>query len=278
MKQTDWFGCAYIVSCLGSLALAVGINVLGNSADLFPSSFFPAMNERAWKTRRLDAAVRDCRPPQIIILGSSRVMAIEPKYVEAITGKTAFNYGVYTATPTDYLTQLRYLIRKGCRPEVVIVGVEESAFYYTYTPWDMETLSHLGLFREMPYPEKLDILAQSLATIDLGMTKGSLSRLLGRKKSVPRSIEDADDFLLEDGYVLYVKILRKQADGSFNLAARIAACVNGHGRKSAVWRLQESLQGPPNPRKLDHFDKFLSLARAEGFRERAPLSIPGLLR
>ena len=265
MKPTMWFAGIYILSCVGSLAVAFGINVLGNTTGLFPSSLFPARSERAWKTRRLDEAVRDCRPPQVIILGSSRVMQIQPKYVQAITGKTTFNYGVSTATPTDYLTQLRYLLHIGCRPEIVVLGLDEFAFHYRYKPWEIETLGHFGLFREMPFPENLDVLVRTLGRIDLGTTRLSLSRIVRRKRSVTRSIEDVGDILLDDGYLIYANDVRKMEAGTFNQAANISADIANNEGIFCI--LQESLLCP-NPRKLDRFDEFLSLSKANGIEVR----------
>lgn len=264
MRQTRLFAVVYVFACAGALASALIVNLLGNDSRLFPSPFFPASSERAWKTRRLDDAVRESRPPKIIILGSSRVMQIQPKYVQAITGKTTFNYGVSTATPTDYLTQLRYLLSIGCRPEIVLLGVDEFAFRYEYRPSEMETLGHLGLFMKMPFPENLETLVGCLRRIDLGTTRQSLSRLVRKKQPVARGIEDVGNILLEDGYLIYCNHVRKMEDGTFDQAANIASNV---GREDGIAMLLESLLRP-NPRKLDRFEEFLSLSRAEGIEVR----------
>ena len=242
MKQSKSFAGVYLLSCVTALAAVVGINVWGDGSNSFPSTLYPAMNSLAWKTRRLDDAIRDGRPPKAIILGSSRVMAFEPKYVQALTGKTTFNYGVYEATPTEYLAQLRYLLRMGCRPELVILGVDEWAFHNQCTFFERASLSHLGLFREVPFPEDCDVLMRSLGNIDWGTTRKSLSRLVKKKEPVFRSIDDLDSIplLLEDGVVVFAKASREMEAGSFNLAANISAQIRSGNE---IPLLQESLGG-----------------------------------
>jgi hypothetical protein len=264
MRQPRLFAGVYVFTCVGVLASALAVNVMGNASGLFPSPLFPPLSERAWKTRRLDDAVRADRPPKVIVLGSSRVMQIQPQYIRAITGKAAFNYGVSTATPTDYLTQLRYLLKIGCRPDLVLLGVDESSFHGKRRPEELQTLGHLGLFMEMPSSENLDILAESLRGIDLGTTLRSLSKLVGKKRSNLRRVEAAGNILLEDGYLIYCKHVRKLEDGTFDQAANIAADV---GREARVALMHQSLLQPTSE-KMDHFEQFLAIARAEGIEVR----------
>ncbi len=261
MNPSKRFSGIYLLSCFGLLALAVSVNVVGNSTNLFPSSLFPPLTDRAWKTRRLDEAVRDRRPPEVIILGSSRVMQIQPKYVEAVTGKRAFNYGVAVATPIDYLTQLRYLLSIGCRPKMILLGVDEFAFRFGYGRGGAQTLGHLGLFQEMPYPENRDAIATAFESIDLGTTQDSLLRFMRKRK---RNLEDAGDVLLDDGYLIFVNFVRKKEEGTFDLAANIAADVK---HEDLTGDLQDALLRQ-NPRKLAVFKEFLSLAQAEGIEVR----------
>jgi hypothetical protein len=263
VTQQRRFAGIYVATCAGALALALIVNLLGNVNNGFPSPFFPAFSERAWKTRRLDDAVRESRPPKILILGSSRVMQIEPKYVQAITGKTTFNYGVSTATPADFLAQLRYLLSIGCRPETLLVGVEERSFHHPSRSWEMETLGHLRLFMKMPFPENLDILIGSLRGISLRSTARSLERLVGMNRSA-RRIEDVDQLLLEDGYLIYCNHVRETANGTFNQAVNIAESV---GREDGAAELRESVLRP-DPRQLALFEEFLTLSRAEGIEVR----------
>src|SRR5690348_3987830 len=91
------FAISFSASFLVVLAALFAVNVVGNSTGLFPSDRNPSMAERAWKTRRVDDAVRRKREPGVMILGSSRVMQIQPAYVEGLTKEPTFNYGVSAA-------------------------------------------------------------------------------------------------------------------------------------------------------------------------------------
>jgi len=277
MKQSKWFVVIYTLSCAGLLAVAFGINVLGNGTGLFPSSFFPATTERAWKTRRLDESVRDCRPPKVIILGSSRVMQLQPKYVQAVTGRTTFNYGVSGATPTDWLAQLRYLLKIGCTPESIILGIDENAFGTKAFSGD-ELFGHIGLFLEVPFPKNVETVCSVIRRCDIGTTRASLTRLLrriplvdrtlqalgrpGRPTNASPNIEEADAFFLEDGYFIYCHHMRAKVKGTFDLQDGIDKRVRAYGEviRAAILK--------PDSRSQKEFEAFLSVARANGIEVR----------
>ena len=88
---------------------ALAINVLGNGQGMFPSPLNPSMWERPWKARRIESLGVEARP-EIVVLGSSRMMQVDPKQIEAITGKRAFNFAVPRARPLDFLTQVRFMV------------------------------------------------------------------------------------------------------------------------------------------------------------------------
>jgi hypothetical protein len=267
MKQPKLFAAAYLLTCAVALVSAAVVNVLGNGSNLFPSPYFPSSSDRAWKTRRLDEIFQTSQHPKVVILGSSRVMQIQPSYVQAITGKTTFNYGVSTGTPADGLAQLRYLLDSGCRPDLVVLGIDEQAFHRCYYPWEVETISHVGLYREASFPENLEIALEALRRIDVGTTRASLDKLIRPDASTPRTVNDVENILLEDGYLLYSTHLRKIEAGTFDLAANIAEDYS-HGE--VVARTKESLL-QPSPRKMARLEEFLSLAKTEGIEVRAML-------
>ena len=262
MKQSKSFAGVYLLSCVTALAVVVGINVWGDGSNSFPSTLYPAMNR--WHGRRGDWTTRYemAVPPKATHPRLQPGDAIQPKYVQALTSKTTFNYGVYEATPTEYLAQLRYLLRMGCRPEMVILGVDEWAFHNQCTFFERASLSHLGLFREVPFPEDCDVLMRSLGNIDWGTTRKSLSRLVKKKEPVFRSIDDLDSIplLLEDGVVVFAKASREMEAGSFNLAANISAEIRSGNE---IPLLQESLGGG-RVQDGSIASKSLSLAGAEG--------------
>jgi hypothetical protein len=186
------FPTVYLGSFLAVLLFAIVINILGNGTNLLPSPGFPSDSDRAWKARRLEALVRSGSPPQAIILGSSRVTGFEPQYIERITGRPCFNCGVSVGCPVDYLAQFRFLLSLGTKPQLLIIGVDELAFgdHRENDAYDMQLVTHPGLFRQVPLPEKLSIVGRALKTITVQSTRKSLANL--KSKVLDSGPEDED--------------------------------------------------------------------------------------
>ncbi len=187
MSNSKTFSGIYLLACLGTVLAVFAVNLLGNTTNFFPSPLHPPMSERAWKTRRLDEAVAASRAPRVIILGDSRVMQIQPAYVRAVTGKTTFNFGVSVATPTDFLAQLRYLLKIHGKPDLILVGVDEFTLAPHLRPSQVEILGHVGLFSEVPCPDNLQIIGRALSLCSFRTTRDSLLRLLARNTRNERS-------------------------------------------------------------------------------------------
>jgi hypothetical protein len=166
-------------------------NILGNETGFFPSPLHPSSSDRSWKTRRLDERIAAGRAPQVLVMGSSRMMQVQPAYVEALTGKTTFNYGVSAATPVDFITQLRYVLRIGAKPEVVIVGVDEASCANFASRYYIQTASHWGLFRSMPIIERVETASDVLKSVDLNTTWSSLKTAVKPVKPRNRKVSRA---------------------------------------------------------------------------------------
>ncbi len=207
MSNTRSFSAIYLLACLATVLAIFAVNLLGNTTNFFPSPLHPPMSERAWKTRRLEEAVAASRAPRVIILGDSRVMQIQPAYVRAVTGKTTFNFGVSVATPTDFLAQLRYLLKIHGKPDLILVGVDEFTLAPHLRPSQVEILGHVGLFAEVPCPSNLQIIGRALSLCSFRTTRDSLLRLLAHQRP-KRELGAVDDLLLEDGYLIYCDKIR----------------------------------------------------------------------
>ena len=83
---------------------------------------------QASRTQKLDLMEKLDEVPLGLILGSSRVQKIEPRYLEEKTGLSFFNAGVNHGRPTDYLAIVRwYQKRWKSFPEIVVIGVDAEA-------------------------------------------------------------------------------------------------------------------------------------------------------
>ena len=120
-----WCAATYFAGLVGMLLVVFGINFLGNANSVMPSPYRMPASELAWKTRRLEEMIQTEGPPQILILGSSRSLQMKPALIRAITGKKTFNYSLSAGKILDSLAQLRYAIKIGAKPEMLILNIDE---------------------------------------------------------------------------------------------------------------------------------------------------------
>jgi len=68
-------------------------------------------------------------PPEVVLLGSSRIKTLRPGCVSALTGRPAFNFGVNAGVAEDFLAIFRFM-RSQPRFEVreILLGAEPEAF------------------------------------------------------------------------------------------------------------------------------------------------------
>jgi hypothetical protein len=255
------FSVAFLFTLVGFT-----INFLGNATDFFPSPLHPSTSDRSWKTRRLDEAVAAGRAPQVLIMGSSRVMQVQPDYVAALTGKRVFNYGLSAASPLDFLTELRYVLRIGAKPELVIVGIDEVSCSNLLSRYFYQAASHWGLFRSLPMPERIETTSGVLRSIDLHMTWSSFKTVMGGVGPRNRKINRVSAILLDDGYLIYRDKELAREEGTYDLSKQILETVER-------WNVGMAARGPDaeqalrlRERKLQLFDQFLNLANENGVK------------
>ena len=112
-------------SGLGLIAL---LNLIVNPYAQYPTRCLPPLVQTS-RTEKLALFSRCSPTPEGLILGSSRVLQLEPGYVSTKTGLNFFNAGMNYAKPEDYLAFVRYFERSaGCLPRMVILGVDVHAF------------------------------------------------------------------------------------------------------------------------------------------------------
>jgi hypothetical protein len=200
-KKRRPFALAYLGTLGVALILIFLVNCLGNENGLFPSPLRPATTDRAWKTRRLEQMVQTEGPPKVLILGSSRMIQLSPSYVEAITGKKTYNYAVTGGNMIDCLTQYRYALRIGAKPDLIILNADEDMLASGLTRANLRLMGHAGLFREVPRSERLSAFIGALKGINLVGTLRSARALCERTSTAEgRQLHRKDFLFLEDGY------------------------------------------------------------------------------
>ena len=67
--------------------------------------------------------------PEVVLLGSSRIKTLRPECVTALTGESAFNFGINAAGAEDFLAIFRFMrAQPGFRLRQVLLGAEPEAF------------------------------------------------------------------------------------------------------------------------------------------------------
>ncbi len=132
-RHKKWFftGLIIIAVELGSVGL---INYIVDPYGFFRygtwrhdvSHQFIAPSENFIKTRyiALNPQKYDC-----LIFGSSRVNGIDGRQVK---DATCYNMQYGAGLPRNHLDNLRYIVKKGARPRIVLIGLDE--FSYKYNP------------------------------------------------------------------------------------------------------------------------------------------------
>jgi hypothetical protein len=129
------------------LLVVAAINFLVNPFRLYPTHLEPPLITDDHTTKL--ELLRD-RRPRLLVLGSSRVMKLEPAYLERKTGLPAFNLGVASGQMEDSLCLFRYATeRLGLRPEWILLGVDVDSFHPT-APVNPQLLKDPRLRRCLP--------------------------------------------------------------------------------------------------------------------------------
>jgi hypothetical protein len=70
----------------------------------------------------------------LVVLGSSRSMKLSPDLLESLTGERAFNAGVFSAAPNDYLSIYRVIKQQGIVPKTIVLGLDPEVLDPANTP------------------------------------------------------------------------------------------------------------------------------------------------
>lgn len=213
----------FALQFLGFLAIILGcvaaLNLVVNPSAQFPTHFFSPViqTSRAEKMDLLDALPA---APEGLILGSSRVMKVEPEYLEHRTGLRFFNAGVNYARPEDHLAILRYALHRFDQPpRMVILGIDPSSFADSDAP-DPRLIVEPRLSRQIP--EQITLATRVEIWKDLlswGETKRSLKSLKVHvlDGGVPAPVEHYE----ADGRIVYDQREQQIADGRYDFASAL---------------------------------------------------------
>lgn len=229
---------------LGLFAIATIITLVFNIAvDPYAQYGTGLVRPVSWTTRATKVALLTQRSPQprLLILGSSRSMKIEPRYVNERSGFVSFNAAVSSARVEDFLAFFRYAVHDLKLPvEEVIVGLDLEAFHNALPP-DHRFFKVEELYRQVP---NLFNLRQALKLISDGMGQPQTHRSL---RSLQMYLMDSypppKQSFAPDGYMTYLILEKQKAAGRFDLQVHIEASKKEYTNrftgfsKLAPWRI-----------------------------------------
>jgi hypothetical protein len=159
--------------------------------------------------------------PAGLVLGSSRVLKLEPHYLESKFGMQFFNAGVNYGKPEDHLAMLRYYhCQFGTYPRLVVLGLDVHGFSDAL-PFDARLLSNAALVRQIPdavgwearWQRWKELLSWQQSTASV---KSLCHHLRGRADPEP-----AESFR-EDGLLVYHDREQQMAQGTYDFDAALA--------------------------------------------------------
>lgn len=143
------FCLVFVGSCAIAFAGIGGLNYAVDPYAQYGTGWIePVVQTSRHEKTRLLSSQQDV--PEGLILGSSRVMKLEPDYIQRLTGQAFFNAGVNYGRPEDFLALLRWYHDSFDRwPREVILGLDVAAFV-SHPGVDARLVGHRELARQIP--------------------------------------------------------------------------------------------------------------------------------
>jgi hypothetical protein len=215
--------------CFGGLLLLLlssvaSINWIANPMAQYPTHYFRPMvqESRAEKVQLVNQLESQ---PEGIVLGSSRVMKLEPDYLQQVSGQRFFNAGVNYGKPEDYLAWLRlYHDRYESWPRTIIIGIDSSAFS-SAIPVDARLINSPDLATRIP--ETITWVDRCSLWKDLfswNHTKLSCKSLAMQLRNTP--LPEPIEHYRPDGLLVYDLREAQIRDGKYDLQSAIAENEN----------------------------------------------------
>ncbi|MDZ4847816.1 MAG: hypothetical protein SGI77_00855 [Pirellulaceae bacterium] len=201
---------------LGSAAL---LNLVIDPYGQYGTGVFPVIVQSS-RTQKLDLLEELEAAPDGLILGSSRVMKIEPSYLESKTGRTFFNAGVSHGRPLDFVAIVRwYHQRWNAFPKVVIIGVD-SASLSAVVPIDARIATEMRLAETVSEAITWkDYFSRTFELLGFKQLRSSISSLQAtlRHRGTPQAVEH----FKPDGQIVYRQREEQIREGTYDFESAL---------------------------------------------------------
>lgn len=212
--------------CLLTLALTVFglggvacINWLIDPFGQYGTGVVPVIVQ-ASRTQKLDLMEKLEKAPTGLVLGSSRVQKIEPRYLEEKTGQPFFNAGVNHGRPTDYLATVRwYHEHWNTFPKIVVIGVDAAALH-AVVPLDGRITTEQRLAETVPEAITWkDSFSRYTELVGFKQLRSSIS---STKNALRRKIDDDPaETTQPDGLLVYRHRESELRDGTYDFKSAL---------------------------------------------------------
>jgi hypothetical protein len=252
----------FLVAVLAVTALYLGSIVAVNPRGDFAGTRFPWLyaNTRKLKLNLYQKYGRE-KPVEIVVFGSSRTMVLDPRELETLSGMRAFNFGVFSALPEDFLAIYRWLRRTNGVPRILLVGVDLGALGAGAEP-SAELLNNRALAAELDPSLREPIHA---AVQDFKLYKSTVTTAYARDaiRAVQLAIRPREPFntFRADGAMEYPGWDREIAAGTFDKAKVWESCAAG-----AINLTKVNLRDSVSSTRLGHIGTLIREARGDDVR------------
>ena len=204
----------FVLTFLLLAAACVALNRFVNPLGVFSTGALPPI---VWADadRKVALLSRLDRPPELLVLGSSRVMKFRPACLEQLTGLPSFNFGMSSAHAEDYAAAFSYALSRRARLRRLLIGVDPEAFHDSVS----YGASLLQSARLRGYaPRWLRLSAYGPALLSWQAFEASVRSV--RRSRADREREP-DPVFDRFGFLTYTAWERARASGTFDLASHV---------------------------------------------------------
>jgi hypothetical protein len=209
--------------CSSLLGLVAAINLIVDPYAQYASGILPPVVQtgREAKLSLLDGYLQ---PPQGLVLGSSRVLKFEPKYVGSKTSRTYFNAGVNNGRPEDFLALYRHFHHRFAKwPEQMIVGIDVVALSDLPSP-DARLVAEPRLAERIP--EVIDwpmVLRPYGELCSWQQLRSSLQAIRQAMRHAGANLADEPpiEYFCDDGLLVYRQRESQLAQGNYDFQSAL---------------------------------------------------------
>ena len=209
----------FLFALLGAASFIAAVNFVIDPTDVFHVGLLPPVT---WVDRDEKSVffMQQEAKPQLLIIGSSRMMKMNPACASSLTGLRAFNFAVNDARAEDYLAILRFVSDHGGAPRRILIGVDPEGLSHEPIDWRLANSKYLSRYL-VNRPSRFTHLGENLLSRrQLSASIASVRHVLTHQASTIR--------VAPDGFLTYLDLEPSKARGDYDLPKQLQVSVTGY--------------------------------------------------